>query len=161
MAPPIRSVHPLRPSAFLPECTSVNLQDCSREALVNAYDNSIAYTDQVLASTIAWLKTHQADHDTAMLYVADHGESLGENNLYLHGLPYALGARRAKSMCPGSRGCPQAFERRSAVSTACLQGQRDARLSHDNYFHSVLGLLGIQTLAYRRSLDAYAACASL
>jgi lipid A ethanolaminephosphotransferase len=151
---------PAAAKRFLPECTSVNLQDCSREALVNAYDNSIAYTDQVLASTIAWLKTHQADHDTAMLYVADHGESLGENNLYLHGLPYAL-APDVQKHVPWITWLSPGFERRSAVSTACLQGQRDARLSHDNYFHSVLGLLGIQTLAYRRSLDAYAACASL
>jgi lipid A ethanolaminephosphotransferase len=149
---------PAEAKRFMPECTSVNLQDCSREALVNAYDNSIAYTDQLLASTIGWLKAQQPAYDTALLYVADHGESLGENNLYLHGLPYAL-APDVQKHVPWITWLSPGFEQRSAVSTACLQGQRDTRLSHDNYFHSVLGLLGIQTQVYRRTLDAYAACA--
>ena len=145
---------------FMPECASVNLQDCSRDALVNAYDNSIAYTDHVLATTIGWLKTQQPANDTALLYVADHGESLGENNLYLHGLPYAL-APDVQKHVPWITWLSPGYERRSAVSTACLQGQRDTHLSHDNYFHSVLGLLGIQTNVYRRALDAYAGCAGL
>ena len=151
---------PASAKRFLPECTSVNLQDCGRDALVNAYDNSIAYTDQVLAGTIGWLKAQQPAYDTAMLYVADHGESLGENNLYLHGLPYAL-APDVQKQVPWITWLSPDFERRSAVSTACLQGQRDTRLSHDNYFHSVLGLLGIQTQVYRRPMDVYAACAGL
>ncbi len=75
---------------FLPECTSNALQNCSREELVNAYDNTIAYTDHFLASTVRWLKTRSDTASTAMVYVADHGESLGENNLYLHGMPYAM-----------------------------------------------------------------------
>jgi lipid A ethanolaminephosphotransferase len=110
--------------------------------------------------TIGWLKAQQPAYDTAMLYVADHGESLGENNLYLHGLPYAL-APDVQKQVPWITWLSPGFERRSAVSTACLQGQRDTRLSHDNYFHSVLGLLGIQTQVYRRPMDVYAACAGL
>ncbi|MGE0330504.1 MAG: phosphoethanolamine transferase [Ramlibacter sp.] len=145
---------------FLPECTSVNLQDCEHDALVNAYDNSIAYTDWLLASGIQWLKAQQPAYDTAMLYVADHGESLGENNLYLHGLPYAL-APDVQKHVPWITWLSPGFAQRSAISTDCLQGRRDARLSHDNYFHSVLGLLGIQTQVYRRALDAYADCAGV
>ncbi len=145
---------------FQPECASNDLQACSREQLVNAYDNSIAYTDHFLASTINWLKSQQTAYDPAMVYVADHGESLGENNLYLHGLPYAIAPDLQKRV-PWLTWLSPGFEQRSAVSVACLQGQRDAQVSHDNYFHSVLGLLGIQTRVYQRTLDAYAPCASL
>lgn len=142
---------------FQPECTSVNLQDCSRESLVNAYDNSIAYTDHILASTIGWLKGQVAHYDTAMVYVADHGESLGENNLYLHGLPYAI-APDVQKHVPWITWLSPQFELRSGISSACLLDVRDARLTHDSYFHSVLGLLGVQTAIYRENLDAYAPC---
>ena len=142
---------------FQPECTSVNLQDCSRESLVNAYDNSIAYTDHVLASTIGWLKGQSARYDTAMVYVADHGESLGENNLYLHGLPYAL-APDVQKHVPWITWLSAGYEQRSGIATACLQGLSEARVTHDSYFHSVLGLLGVRTAAYREDLDAYAPC---
>jgi lipid A ethanolaminephosphotransferase len=143
---------------FEPECTTNVLQQCDRQALVNAYDNSIAYTDHVLAQTIAWLQQQQPRFDTAMLYVSDHGESLGENNLYLHGLPYALAPVEQKHV-------PMLFWRASPAqadprfpTTACLNAQRDAALSHDNLFHMTLGLLGIRAAEYRQNLDAFAAC---
>jgi lipid A ethanolaminephosphotransferase len=144
---------------FAPECQSNNLQDCARESLVNAYDNSIVYTDHFLASTIGWLKTRAADYDAALLYVSDHGESLGENNLYLHGLPYAI-APDVQKHVPWITWLSAGFEQRSGVATACLQKAADAPVSHDHYFHSVLGLLDVQTSVYQRALDAYAACRS-
>jgi lipid A ethanolaminephosphotransferase len=143
---------------FLPECTSNSLQDCSHEQLVNAYDNSIAYTDHFLAATVQWLQARSAQADTAMVYVADHGESLGENNLYLHGLPYAV-APDVQKRVPWITWLSPGFEQRSGVSMACLRGALDAPVSHDNYFHSVLGLLDVQTGAYQRPLDLYAPCA--
>lgn len=144
---------------FQPECASVDLQACSSQELVNAYDNSIAYTDQVLASVIAWLKTRQSDYDTAMVYVADHGESLGENNLYLHGLPYAI-APDVQKRVPWITWLSPGFQQRTGIATDCLRGLRNARVSHDNYFHAVLGLMQVRTSLYRRELDPYAACAA-
>jgi lipid A ethanolaminephosphotransferase len=143
---------------FLPECVSESLQDCSRAELVNAYDNSIVYTDHFLASTIGWLKQQQADFDTAMLYVADHGESLGENNLYLHGMPYSI-APDVQKHVPWITWLSPGFETRIGVGAECLRANRDAPLSHDNYFHSVLGLMQVSTSVYNRQLDAYSACA--
>ena len=75
---------------FAPECDGPALQQCSRDEVVNAYDNSIAYTDHFLASTVRWLKARSDRFDAGLLYVSDHGESLGEGNLYLHGMPYAI-----------------------------------------------------------------------
>lgn len=142
---------------FFPECTSSALQDCSRESLVNAYDNSIVYTDHFLAQSITWLKHQEAWADTAMVYVADHGESLGENNLYLHGLPYAV-APDVQKRIPWITWLSAGYEKASSLSTGCLRAQLDVAISHDNYFHSVLGLLDVDTTAYRQALDVYAPC---
>lgn len=143
---------------FLPECTSNSLQSCERDALVNAYDNSIVYTDHLLASAIGWLKSQEARSAPAMLYLADHGESLGENNLYLHGMPYGV-APDVQKRVPWITWLSPAFEQRSRVTTACLQKQLDAPVSHDNYFHSVLGLMNVTTSVYTPALDIYARCA--
>ncbi len=137
---------------FQPECTTNVLQQCERDALVNAYDNSIAYTDHVLAQGIAWLTRQASSYVPTLLYVSDHGESLGENNLYLHGLPYALAPREQTHVpmllwfgaATGSRGC--------------LQARRDAALSHDNLFHTVLGLAGVSASEYKPELDVLAPC---
>lgn len=148
------------PAAFkryLPECPSANLQECSREQVVNSYDNSIAYTDAVLASVIGWLKQRSDRWDTAMIYVSDHGESLGENNLYLHGLPYAI-APDVQKHVPWITWLSEGFERRAGLSMECLQRGRHALLTHDNYFHSVAGLLDVRTSAYSPALDAYSEC---
>jgi lipid A ethanolaminephosphotransferase len=147
---------PAAAKRFLPECTSPQLQHCSPQAIVNAYDNSIAYTDHVLATTIRWLRS-QAAYDTGLVYVADHGESLGENNLYLHGMPYAL-APDVQKHVPWITWLSPAFARRAGVTTDCLRRRRDEPVSHDHYFHSVLGLMQVRTTAYEVSRDAYAPC---
>jgi lipid A ethanolaminephosphotransferase len=102
-----------------------------RQALVNAYDNSIAYTDHVLAQAILWLANKAGTYDASMLYVSDHGESLGENNLYLHGLPYALAPREQTHVPMLMWFAPGAAH---GLQSACLQKQRDAAWSHDNLF---------------------------
>lgn len=141
---------------FLPECTSSHLPDCSPEDLRNAYDNTIAYTDHVLGSAIGWLQ-RRTDYDGALLYVADHGESLGEKNLYLHGLPYAL-APDVQKHVPWITWLSPSFQQRTGVTLACLRRQADAHVTHDNLFHSVLGLMQVATSTYRLALDAYAGC---
>ena len=148
---------PANRKPFMPECSTNVLQQCNRTSLVNAYDNSIAYTDHVLAQTVQWLQGQVQHFDTTLLYVSDHGESLGENNLYLHGLPYALAPREQKHvpLIVWSAAPPAPASRSLA---ACLREQRDRPLSHDNLFHSVLGLLGIQAAEYQAGLDAFAAC---
>jgi len=78
---------------FTPVCNSNELDRCARQDIVNAYDNTLRYTDHVLSLTIDLLRRNDRRFDSAMLYVSDHGESLGENGLYLHGIPYALAPR--------------------------------------------------------------------
>jgi lipid A ethanolaminephosphotransferase len=140
---------------FQPECTSNALQECSREQVVNAYDNTILYTDHFLAETIHWLQ--QQKGPSALMYVSDHGESLGENNLYLHGLPYSV-APDVQKRVAWINWFSASFESQRQISTSCLQKKVPDALSHDNYFHSVLGLAGVRTSVYQSPLDVFASC---
>lgn len=144
---------------FGPECAGASLQQCSRDQVVNAYDHSIAYTDHVLASTVRWLKARSARYDAAMLYVSDHGESLGEGNLYLHGLPYAV-APDVQKHVPWIQWLSDGAARRREIDPSCLPSLRDRAVDHDHLFHTVLGLMDVRTTAYRGALDANAACRS-
>lgn len=144
---------------FIPVCDNNQLDRCTRASIVNAYDNSLSYTDYVLGKTIDLLKRNSELFDTAMLYVSDHGESLGENGLYLHGLPYSMAPSEQTSI-PMILWLSQDMQSRLALDSKCLKGQRDVSLSHDNLFHSILGLMGIQTTAYRPKLDLFSACQS-
>jgi len=142
---------------FLPECTIVALAQCRNEHIRNAYDNSIAYTSQFLAQTIDWLQNRQTQYDTALIYVSDHGESLGENNLYLHGLPYAFAPKQQKHV-PWLVWLPASSGLKGQAMMGCLHQHRDEPVTHDHYFHSVLGLMGVSTQVYQRELDIFAAC---
>lgn len=138
---------------FQPECTKAALGDCDPAALQNAYDNSIAYTDHVLAATIGWLQRQARAHEVSMFYVSDHGESLGENNLYLHGMPYAI-APRVQKHVPLLLWLDPAREH----ETACLRNRLDEARTHDDLFHTVMGLAGVRSAEYKRELDVVAAC---
>ena len=75
---------------FQPVCRTNQLGSCSKEELVNVYDNTILYTDHFLTKVIELLKRNADKRDTAMIYVSDHGESLGENGVYLHAAPCSI-----------------------------------------------------------------------
>jgi lipid A ethanolaminephosphotransferase len=146
-----RSTPALKP--FGPECLSNNLPQCSRETIVNAYDNSIVYTDWLLAQTQAWIAA-QKQYAGALMYVSDHGESLGEGNLYLHGLPYAI-APKAQKHVPW---ITWLSADQKPVSAECASKLRNQALSHDNLSHSVMGLFGIQSSAYKAEKDVFSGC---
>lgn len=142
---------------FTPACTSNELGDCTRQQIVNAYDNAILYTDRFLARTIGWLEQQGQRVDATLLYVSDHGESLGERGLYLHGLPYAV-APREQVEVPMLMWFGADAARNLDVSLPCLRHRATAAASHDNLFHSVLGLLDVQTPRYRSERDLFAGC---
>lgn len=146
---------------FKPACRSNQFSRCSRDAIVNAYDNTIAYTDHVLSRLIEILKrSDERGFATAMIYVSDHGESLGEGGLYLHGLPYAIAPTEQKHV-PLLIWLSKNFEDSSGTSHLCLQRGRDRSLSHDNIFHTVLGMSRVETRVYDPGLDILADCRQL
>lgn len=142
---------------FTPECRDAQLANCSRAAIGNTYDNTIVYTDHILASIIGTLQRDAAHADAAMLFVSDHGESTGEHGLYLHGAPYAL-APDEQTRVPMLLWAAAAFAQRNGLDLACVQTQRRQALSHDNFFHIALGMGDVASAAYRPQLDPLAAC---
>ncbi len=142
---------------FTPVCRTVNLDDCTLESLHNAYDNTILYTDHVLSEIIGALQQMAGIGAAAMLYVSDHGESLGEKGIYLHGAPRAI-APEVQYRVPMIFWASPSFMSLSRLKAACLEAGTRTPLSHDNLFHSVLGLLDVRTSVYRTSLDMFAAC---
>ncbi|MBV4474999.1 phosphoethanolamine transferase [Pseudomonas botevensis] len=142
---------------FTPVCESNALNNCSRESIVNGYDNTLVYTDHVLASLIDVLRANQHKVDTAMLYLSDHGESLGEYNLFLHGTPYMLAPEQQKHVAMLAW-FSDSYQKAYSVDTHCLQMSRDKPLSQDNLFHSMLGLLEVHSSAYHQDLDMFAGC---
>lgn len=142
---------------FTPACDNVQLDRCSRQEIVNAYDNSLRYTDHVLSQTIDLLRSNAWRFDTAMLYVSDHGESLGENGLYLHGIPYAL-APREQIQVPMLLWLSEGLSERLSINAACLRTQQRVPLSHDYVYHSILGLSNVQTAIYRPEHDLFRPC---
>jgi lipid A ethanolaminephosphotransferase len=137
---------------FLPECDRDNVQDCERQTIINAYDNTIVYTDHVLARLIDLLETQA--YPTAMLYVSDHGESLGEYNIYLHGLPHAI-APNQQTHIPMIFWASPDFFKAKKIDPVLLAASRANPYSHENLFHSLLGLLEVQTALYQPSLDLF------
>lgn len=144
---------------FRPACKESQFSRCSRAEIVNAYDNTIVYSDFVLARLIELLQANdRAGIPSSMIYLSDHGESLGENNAYLHGLPYLI-APDVQKHVPMLVWLSPLLQSAWHVDRGCLERHRTMPLTHDNFFHSVLGLLAVDTTVYDRRLDIFAPCA--
>lgn len=138
--------YPQQFERFTPVCETNELSECERSAIDNAYDNAILYTDYFLSRVIDLLKHNSEEFEAAMFYVSDHGESLGENHLFLHGLPEMLAPDEQKRV-PMIFWFSESFLE-DGVSVDQLRPLLDASYSHDNVFHTVLGLFEVETSAY-------------
>ena len=143
---------------FTPDCPRSDIENCTDEELTNTYDNTIRYTDFVIAEMIAKLKTYEDKYNTALFYVSDHGESLGALGLYLHGTPYKF-APDDQTRVPMQVWMSPGFTKEKGVDMACLQQKAaDTRYSHDNIFSSVLGIWDVKTSVYEKGLDIFSQC---
>ncbi|WP_288385094.1 phosphoethanolamine--lipid A transferase [uncultured Acinetobacter sp.] len=139
---------------FTPTCDTNNIQNCSRESLINSYDNTILYTDHVLSTLIHTLDALPVS--TGLMYLSDHGESTGENGLYLHGTPYFM-APKEQTHIPMLFWFSTTWPQQQTIKQ-CLNGQKNNPVSQDNLFPTVLGLLHIRTQVLDSSLDLTAQC---
>jgi lipid A ethanolaminephosphotransferase len=149
---------------FKPACKDDNLHKCNLESVVNAYDNALRFTDHVLAQAIDVLNAASDRVDTALIYVSDHGESLGEKGLFLHGLPYRIAPEvqiRVPMVWWLSPGLDASVGLTDRCAEAALRKAAQNEVSHDHLFHSVIGLLDVRTALYEPRLDLLAACRSL
>jgi lipid A ethanolaminephosphotransferase len=146
--------------AFTPVCRETVFSHCTSDEIINAYDNTILYTDFVLGKLAKILSGASTKGvDAAMWYMSDHGESLGENNLYLHGMPYGI-APEAQIHIPMVLWMSQSIRDAGGIDQSCMAKNAAAKTSHDALFHSVLGLMDVKTKVYDASLDLFAPCRS-
>lgn len=150
--------YPEKFEAFKPPCKEAQFSRCTNAEIVNAYDNTILYSDHVLAKLIDKL-ARASGHgvDAGMIYMSDHGESLGEGNMYLHGMPYAL-APEGQIHIPMVLWLAASLREALGVDQACMLKRTAERVSHDNLFHSVLGVMDVATRVHEPALDLFAAC---
>jgi len=148
--------YPKARATFQPECRTAQFSDCPLEAIVNAYDNAILETDFVLSQTIDMLAASDKVLP-AMIFLSDHGESLGENGLYLHAAPGFM-APQEQTKVPMVMWLGDAFRTAMALDETCLRDVAQSPASHDNLFHTVLGLLDIATGARDPALDLTSTC---
>ncbi|SLM64831.1 MULTISPECIES: phosphoethanolamine transferase EptA [Dickeya] len=143
---------------FTPSCDTNQIQTCSRESLINTYDNTILYIDYIVDKAINVLKGHQDKFNTALVYLSDHGESLGEDGVYLHSMPYAI-APTQQTHIPMLMWFSSGYQQQFAINDSCMRKQAsEQRFSQDNLFHTVLGMFNIATQEYQASLDILQSC---
>ena len=137
---------------FKPICKSADLTKCTKQEIINAYDNAILYTDYVLYKLILELETIK-NRDVFFIYVSDHGESLGEGNLYLHGLPYHIAPSYQTNV-------PMLFwhSKRFPINHECLLKKATQPSQHDNLYHTLLGLFNVSSITYNKSYDLGSDC---
>lgn len=148
--------YPAAYEVFKPACRTAELSRCTPVQIANAYDNAIRYTDAFLAHALDIVQ-QQDSHDAALLYVSDHGESLGEYGLYLHGAPYAI-APAQQLHVPMVAWVSSGLAGDLGLDMQCLRAHAAQPTSHDALFHSVLGAFDVRTRAYAPALDLFAPC---
>ncbi len=149
--------YPRSMARFTPSCDRSDIEKCSDEQITNVYDNALVYTDYVISQLVEKLEKYQDKYNVALMYVSDHGESLGENGLYLHGTPYAI-APKEQTTVPWLIWIPQQYAQQKHIDANCLQTQTG--VSHDNLFHTLLGFYGVQTQEKQTDLDLASICSS-
>ncbi len=138
---------------FKPTCNLANVSKCSQEQIINAYDNSILYTDHIIHQTIKIVQ--QEKIPAVVIYMSDHGESLGENKVYLHGFPYFIAPKEQKEI-PFLIWMSESLQNERKINKKCIKNRLS--YSHDNLFHSVLGLFKIKIPEYVKELDIFHNC---
>jgi lipid A ethanolaminephosphotransferase len=135
---------------FLPTCNTNQLQSCNATQINNTYDNAILYTDYFLSEVIQLLKVNDKTFETAMVYISDHGESLGESNIYLHGMPYRFAPDNQKHV-PLIMWFGESFK--PEINFESLKSNTNKKYSHANLFHTLLGLMEVETKVYDKEMD--------
>ncbi|HCW46903.1 MAG TPA: phosphoethanolamine transferase EptA, partial [Erwiniaceae bacterium] len=127
-------------------------------ALVNTYDNTLLYTDSMVSDTIDLLKRYSDRFNVALIYLSDHGESLGERGMYLHGAPW-LFAPSQQTHIPFLMWLSPDYAQTFGVDESCMrQRAQQDEVSQDNVFHTLLGMMNIQTSVYKPGLDLLKRC---
>lgn len=144
---------------FTPTCDTNEIQKCTNEQLVNTYNNGILYIDQFLDKVIQKVDAY-SELESAVYYLSDHGESLGENGVYLHGTPYAI-APDQQTHVPMIMWFSERFRENEHIDFDCLRkNAAEKSYSQDNLYSTLFGLMDMNpsTSVYQKNLDIIAQC---
>lgn len=144
--------YPKEFSKFEPACKKATPQECTDKEIINAYDNTILYTDYIVSKLIGYLKEKQATYDTFLIYASDHGESLGEKGVYLHGLPYFL-APEAQTRVPILTWFSESYIANEKLDIEKMKALQNKPVSHDYLSHSMLKAFDVKTSLYQEEFD--------
>lgn len=144
--------YPKEFSKFEPACKKATPQECTDKEIINAYDNTILYTDYIVSKLIGYLKEKQATYDTFLIYASDHGESLGEKGVYLHGLPYFL-APEAQTRVPILTWFSESYIANEKLNVEKMKALQNKPVSHDYLSHSMLKAFDVKTSLYQEEFD--------
>ncbi len=149
--------YPSDMAKFAPACERADIENCSDQEIINTYDNTLVYTDYIVSEFIKKLKAYDTDYNVGLMYLSDHGESLGENGLYLHGTPYAL-APKEQTTVPWMIWLSDNYSKNYNLDVKCLKSQIDKPWSHDNLFHTLLDFSNITTQDKDDTLSVFNGC---
>ncbi len=138
---------------FKPVCNSSKLSDCTSNSIINTYDNTILYTEHIISEVIKKLKA-SPQYDSVLVYVSDHGESLGERGVYLHSLPYIIAPKEQKQI-PFFFWFSDSYYKNESVRINNIKNKTKCSLSHDNVFHSLIGAFKIKSKFHDNTLDIF------
>ena len=143
---------------FTPTCDTNEIQTCSQAQLMNTYDNTVLYVDYIVDKAIKLLQSKQDKFTTSLVYLSDHGESLGEDGIYLHGLPWSVAPQMQKHI-PMLIWLSADYQKRYHINQQCLEKNADTQsYSQDNLFSTMLGLVGVNTHVYQQKDDILLPC---
>ncbi|WP_190339749.1 phosphoethanolamine transferase [Vibrio sp. S11_S32] len=151
---------PAKMAKFAPWCNRKDIEQCSDQEITNVYDNTLIYTDYFLSQVVKTLQQYSDKYNVAMMYISDHGESLGEHGLYLHGTPYSL-APKEQTTVPWQMWIPKQYAQQKNINLDCVKREsQKTGYSHDNFFHSLIGFMGVTTKEKNEQQDLFSSCQS-
>lgn len=155
--PDYYNMYPAEFEKYTPVCKENVLSKCSTQELNNAYDNATEYTSYVLSKTMEHLQKMAEKYNIMMIFASDHGESLGENGIYLHSSVYKNAPDEQKHI-PFLIWIPKETQKDLAIDINCMKNMSEQYVSHDNIFHTILGFAGAKTELYNQEYDILRNC---
>jgi lipid A ethanolaminephosphotransferase len=149
--------YPKKFKIYTPICKNKEIRKCSNEEIINSYDNSLQYNMYVISKIIELLKKKEEQFNVGLIFISDHGESLGEKGFYLHGAPYFL-TKQEQGHVGSFMWFSDSFLKEFNINKQCLRKKTNLEFSHYNMFHTMLGLFKIENKFYDNKKDIFNEC---
>ena len=133
---------------FIPVIKSKHIPSNSKQEMINSYDNTLLYLDYFINETIK--QVEKKNSNTLLIYLSDHGESLGENGLWLH-------AQSGKELMNPALlfWYSDQFNKMYPDVVYKLKANQNKTIDLDFFYHTILDLYKIEGIAYKKNKLIY------